>query len=150
MIRLPAESSGQFTQMHGRDGRIRLHPRQALQLQLQHYFSEDDADVLADARADLGSGILRAGMVEWQGECSGQIVSIGWDWALLAQGDIAPVLNAGPRSNLQLLDPKGYDLQGPRHDQALWGLICQLPWEEGIQMGQFPIPPGTAPRWQTH
>ena len=81
---------------------------------------------------------------------SGQIVSIGWDWALLAQGDIAPVLNAGPRSNLQLLDPKGYDLQGPRHDQALWGLICQLPWEEGIQLGPFPIPPGTAPRWQTH
>ncbi len=132
MIYLPSGGSNQFIQLHGHDRRLRLKPEAALDLQFHHSLTEEDAQILADARADLGNGIQRAGMTEWQAEFSGQLVSLGWDWAMLPTGGIALVMNAGPRSNLQLLDAGGYDLQGHSHDQALWQLICQLAWEDGL------------------
>lgn len=50
------------------------------------------------------------GFTEWSGERGGRIVSLGWDWVRLDDGALIESFDCAIRSNMMMLDAKGYDL----------------------------------------
>lgn len=92
---------------------------------LVHLCTSIDADVLADAM-----GGCSAGTTEWTGHHDGQLVTIAWDWVRLQDGAVKPLKVVAPRTNLQLLDAKGYDLFDDV--DALWGFIENQEWRDHV------------------
>lgn len=114
-----------FPQMFSGDRRIRVRIASLADIDLSHLCTSYEADVLADAMEGCS-----AGTTEWTGRCDGQVVSIAWDWVRLQDGAVKPLKVVGPRTNLQLLDAKGYDLGGDAH--PLWNLIESQDWRQHV------------------
>ena len=97
---------------------VRVTAKQFLQLPWEHLFTTIDGVVLNDAPANA----LIAGSTEWAAPFMNRKVSIGWDWYCTDFAS-APVLLTAvrPRSNVMLLDAKGYD----QSDDVASGMIFQ-------------------------
>lgn len=117
---------------HSKDCYVRVSPAVLLGLPLQHLHTEEDPSVLADAAAALGSRAAGAGFTEWAGQdAAGRSFSIGWDWAL-SNGHLCMLGTVPPRSNVMLLDEKGYDLPQGESQRRLTALINELPWKRVV------------------
>ena len=127
MSRQTPGNTKNITQLYGSDLRVRIRPVKADELGLALYFWHAEPGVLADAR-EVHPDAANAGMVEFQGAYGNTVVTLGWDWVQLETGQVVPLVQGGPRTNLQLLDPQGYDIPGPAHEEALWQLVANLPW----------------------
>ena len=116
-----------FPQMYSRDYYCRVPQRKAAELRLRHCTSIVEASVLNEVR-HLRLPARVAGITEWHGEEQGYPISLGWDWMELQDGDIRPVMVIPPRTNIRLIDGKGYDVSEASAAPFLWALIASLPW----------------------
>jgi len=117
-----------FPQMHSRDYYCRVPQRKAAELRLQHSATILEPSVLNEVRHLCLPGRV-AGITEWHGVEQGYPISIGWDWMELQDGDIRPVMVIAPRTNIRLVDAKGYDVSEASAAPFLWALIASLPWQ---------------------
>lgn len=122
MIALPDRAVA--PQLFSRDYLIRVRAPQLEQIVFDHLFTVQDDTILLDCE----DAVLRAGYTEWQGHSQGGLVSLAWDWMELADGALKEVTAVAPRSNLRLVDAKGYDLPGAEA-AALWDVIRGHDWQ---------------------
>lgn len=115
-------------QIHSRDYYCRVPERKTAQLRLDHLTSIVDPTVLNEVRHLRLPGRV-AGITEWHGVHQGHPISLGWDWMELQDGHVCPVMVIPPRTNLKLIDAKGYDVSEASAAPFLWELIASLPWQ---------------------
>ena len=115
-------------QLHSHDHRIRLREAALFAIVFEHVCSMQDFSVLEDARP-AHRAVHSAGLTEWQGLWSGRLVSLGWDWVRLHDGALVPETTVPPRTNIMLIDRRGYDMSLRDCDAGLWQLIRALPWQ---------------------
>lgn len=137
-------------QMHSRDYFVRLTSGELDQLRLQHLVTTEDAAILEDAPTTLQP--VRAGSTEWQGEFRGQVVSLAWDWIETRQGTIEPLTAVPPRTNLMVIDPKGYDLTDAAAVAAVWRFLVSVEWQGSAAHGGFNLPASmtSGASWSQH
>lgn len=116
-------------QMHSHDYLLRLTRDELDGLVLSHLYTVDDPAVLADAGVSPAAGV-RGGYTEWQGTIGGQVVSLAWDWIQLADGALQALPAVSPRTNLRLLDSKGYDSPPAEEADALWEYLARIDWRD--------------------
>jgi hypothetical protein len=114
--------------MHSHDYLLRLTREELDGLALSHLYTVDEPAVLADAGLPHAVGV-RGGYTEWQGTLAGRVVSLAWDWVQLADGAFQPISAAAPRSNVRLLDGKGYDSARGAEAEVLWAFIARIDWQ---------------------
>lgn len=115
-------------QMHSHDFLLRLTRAELDALAVSHLYTVDEPGVLSDAALTV-CGAVRAGCTEWQGTVEGRVVSLSWDWAQLPDGGMHPLPAVAPRTNLRLLDAKGYDSAPGVESEALWAFIARIDWQ---------------------
>ena len=118
--------------MHSHDYLIRERHQALTGIEFQHLYSEQDATVLEEA-LDLPSAVnWIAGTTEWVADIQGTVASIGWDWVQLHDGAVKALKHVAPRTNLQVIDLKGYDLSFDDAAAILWSVIEKLPWQSEV------------------
>lgn len=131
-----------FPQMYSRDYYCRVPQRKVAELRLQHSTSIVEASVLNEVRHLHLPGRV-AGITEWQGLEQGYPISLGWDWMELQDGAVRPVMVIPPRTNIRLIDAKGYDVPEASAAPFLWALIASLPWSgfvSSVLLDEKPLP----------
>ena len=118
-------------QTHSPDYYFRVSGRNLGVVQLQHSCTEPDAGALEGARK-LGIPARDAGITEWSGMHEAHPLSLGWDWVQLGDGAVQPLMIVAPRTNLRLVDPKGYDIGDASGVPFLWEFIATLDWREAV------------------
>jgi hypothetical protein len=132
MSLLPLSYAGSVPQLHSPDLLVRLRLSQLDDILFELLYSSQEPEVLIDARHCTGGRAIDGGMTEWQGQHGLRVVSLGWDWAMLPDGSIKPLTAVGPRSNICLLDAKGYDMPAKALNGHLFDLIQRLAWQEHL------------------
>jgi hypothetical protein len=122
--------------MHSRDHLIRARHQVLSGIEFQHLYTEQDATVLEDAFDLPPSVIWMAGTTEWVGDIRGAVASVGWDWVRLHDGAVHALKLVAPRTNLQVIDPKGYDLSIEDAAAILWSVIAALPWQSEVALAE--------------
>lgn len=102
-------------------------------LGFEHLYTVEDLTVLEDTRTDLPSHPVTAGTTEWQCNVGGRTLSLGWDWARLHDGAVRLLAAVPPRSNIQVIDAKGYELAHDEAGAALTALVASFDWERQVQ-----------------
>lgn len=110
------------------DGRVRVKMGALLGIVFEHVLTAQDLAGLSAYGAS--EHIVMAGLTEWKGAHEGRHVTLGWDFLVVQDGALIPDKSVGPRTNLLLLDPKGYDRTVEDLDELLWDLIATLPWKQ--------------------
>lgn len=123
------------SQMHSLDCRVRLKSDPLVSITFEHLFTIQDLSILTDSALACRSPIS-AGLTEWQARVDGRLVSLGWDWVRLQDGCLLIDDTVPPRTNLLLVDARGYD--SPTHDltAVLWQLIRSLDWQRAANEAQ--------------
>ncbi|MDF2461980.1 MAG: hypothetical protein K0Q43_215 [Ramlibacter sp.] len=80
-------------------------------------------------------------MTEWVGRCAAGVVSLCWDWAQGADGNLYLLKEVAPRTNLMVIDATGYDRPGDLALPDLWTLIEGIPWPAAVAEAVASIPP---------
>lgn len=119
-----------FAQLHSHDYRVRLFAEELDGLVLSHLATTEANDILDDARA-CGFAAGRAGTTEWHGTCQGKAISIAWDWLQLSDGQLRSLALTAPRTNLRVLDRRGYDLEADE-ETLLWSLVQRHQWRAAV------------------
>lgn len=114
-------------QMHSHDYLVRLTRDELDCLVLSHLYTVDDPAVLADAAVGSAAGV-RGGYTEWQGTVGSRVVSLAWDWIQLADGALQALPAVSPRTNVRLLDAKGYDSAPAEESNAWWEYLARIDW----------------------
>ncbi len=118
--------------MHSRDYYVRL-PSDALgRIEFEHIRSAHDDAVLDDALQAHGRQTRWAGSTEWQCQDGAAALSLAWDWVVQADGEMRLLHVVAPRTNVQVIDPKGYDLPQDEAIPHLLDLIESLPWRTKV------------------
>lgn len=118
-------------QLHSGDRKIRLSPRDLRGLVLTHLDSGGNAQQLPDA-GTTDRNCHRTGWTEWHGQVDGKPSSLAWDWVEVAPGCLQVDRTVPPRTNMHVIDAKGYDLGLEVSDQALFGWIDGFPWQDAV------------------
>ena len=118
--------------MHSRDYYVRLPSHALCNIEFEHLHSAHDEAVLDDALLAHGSRTQWAGSTEWQGQGANPAVSLAWDWVVQADGEVRLLAIVPPRTNVQVIDPKGYDLPQSQALRHLLDLIESLPWRAKV------------------
>lgn len=119
-----------IAQLHSHDYRVRLFVDELDGLVLSHLATTEANDILDDARA-CGFAAGRAGTTEWHGTCQGKVISIAWDWLQLSDGQLRSLALTAPRTNLRVLDKRGYDLEADE-EALLWSLVQRHQWRAAV------------------
>lgn len=128
---IPSRHAMSVPQLFSHDYYFRIAQRKLGSLRLAHSFTDQDPAVFHEVRT-LCLPARRAGITEWEGLGEGHPLSLGWDWMELEDGQVRPVTSVGPRTNIMVIDGKGYDLPQPASAACLWALIATLPWQHAI------------------
>jgi len=120
--------------MHSYDYLIRARHHALRGIEFQHLHSEQDDTVLKDAIDLPQARNWVAGTTEWVADIQGTVASIGWDWVQLHDGAVKALKHVAPRTNLQVIDPKGYDLSFDDAAAILWSVIEKLPWQSEVAL----------------
>jgi len=121
--------NGAYLSVH--DYLVRVPASHLGRIVLEHLLTEQDAQVLELAFPPARRPRGRAGLTEWEGRIDGCLVSLAWDWLELDDGRLQ-VLPLPVRSNLMLLDERGYDLPREVCEPLLLGLIGRTPWQREV------------------
>jgi hypothetical protein len=127
-----ASTLAQECQMHSRDYYVRLSSHALGDIEFEHLHSAHDAAVLDDALEAHGRHTLWAGSTEWHCQDTAAPLSLAWDWVVQADGEVRLLHVVPPRTNLQVIDPKGYDLPQAQAIPHLVDLIESLPWRTKV------------------
>jgi hypothetical protein len=122
----------QDCQLHSQDYYVRVPSHALSEIEFEHLYSEQDAAVLDDAAPGHGTRTRWAGSTEWQGVGSSAAVSLAWDWVVLTDGEVRVLSAVVPRTNVQVIDRKGYDLPESDAVPHLLDLIESLPWRDRV------------------
>lgn len=112
------------------DGYVRLALESLLAVPFVHYFSDVDADSIAEARNKSGKrNAIVSGYTEWISRTT-PTISLGWDW----QADLSDLENRYvatdlPRTNLMLVDNAARDLGRYETLMVLHDFIRTLDWQ---------------------
>mgnify|MGYP001422003523 CR=1 FL=1 len=117
-------------QPHSHDYRVRLFADELDALVLSHLATIEAVDILNESRA-CGFAAGRAGTTEWHGSCQGKAISIAWDWLQLSDGQLRSLALTPPRTNLRVLDKRGYD-DVADEEALLWRLVERLQWRAAV------------------
>jgi hypothetical protein len=128
-------------QMYSHDYQVRVSAATLMGIAFDHLYTVQDAAVLDDAIAGRIAG-RRAGFTEWQGVCGRTVVSLAWDWVELSDGFIRPLDSVAPRSNLKLIDARGYDLAADTTAASFWLRINALDWHGSVGKALAPVASG--------
>ena len=128
---IPSSYAMSLPQLYSSDYYLRLAARELADLGLQHSVSVQDTAVLVDVHR-LGLAGRRAGFTEWESLYQGSLLSLGWDWAELEQGDLRAITLVAPRTNIKLIDIKGYDMADECATACLWAFIATLSWQRPV------------------
>jgi hypothetical protein len=110
------------------DGLIRLTLRQMRALPLVHLLS--GLDEFEPNVPRCGSRTTITGYTEWLGGPSLD-VTMGWDWRFEMAGPVPLWRRSGsPRSNVQLVDSYGRDMEWDRNLILLGSVVDALSWAE--------------------
>lgn len=119
-------------QLYGPDLLVRLRPSQLKDILFEHLCTMQEHAVLLDARTLMGMKAIDGGVTEWQGQYGHRVVSLAWDWVMTADGAISALETVSPRSNLCLLDNKGYDMPETEGGICLVDHLRQIPWHAHV------------------
>ena len=111
------------------DFAVRLREGDFADVQWQHSFSFADPSMLAESPWDS----VAAGSTEWTGIFNGQMISVGWDFFVSSDGHVFPLQGVPPRSNIRLLDVKGYDQDDEATSVAIWTWLRDEFWHEAAK-----------------
>ncbi len=125
---LTTAAGASHPQLHSHDYRVRLRAAALFTIVFEHVSTLQDFTVLDDAQPAHRSA-CSAGITEWQGRAAGRLVSLGWDWLRLHDGALVADCTVPVRSNLMLIDARGYDLSLQECDAVLWQFIRAMPWQ---------------------
>jgi hypothetical protein len=142
---LPSMSAPLSSLLFSKDYYVRLTTRKLETIALTHLCTMQDPAVLADI-SDLGTSWRKAGITEWQGLQDGIAISLGWDWALLEDGSVRMLTVVPPRTNMLVLDAKGYDMPALQAACCFWDLIRTLPWQAEVATALRSEPAQALPR----
>ncbi len=98
------------------DFAVRLREADFDKIPWQHSFSFADRGMLTESPWNS----VIAGTSEWTGMLNGMMLSVGWDFYIAANGDVSCLQAVAPRSNIRLMDAKGYDEDDARTAAAIW------------------------------
>lgn len=119
-------------QLYGPDLLVRLRPSQLNDILFEHLCTTQEHAVLLDARQFIGVSAIDGGATEWQGQYGQRVVSLAWDWVMTADGSLSALKTVAPRSNICLLDDKGYDMPDDEAGAWLFEHITQISWQRHI------------------
>ena len=128
---IPSSYAMSLPQVYSSDYYFRIAAHDLADLELQHSVSVQDTAVLVDVHR-LGLAGRRAGLTEWECLYQGSPLSLGWDWAELADGDIRAITLVAPRTNIKLIDIKGYDMTDEAATACLWAFVASLSWQRSV------------------
>lgn len=111
------------------DGRVRLKVSELEATTFIHNFSFLDDQVHSEAPKFSPA----AGCTEWIGKFGSASISVGWDWYLDAHHQIQLLRAVAPRSNLCVIDPKGYDLEDEPATQLLFDFLKANFWHQTVR-----------------
>lgn len=120
-------------QLHSHDFLVRLSAAALEAIVFDHLYTVQDAAVLADCESPTFAG-QRAGTTEWQAQAGRIVVSLAWDWTEAADGGLHLVRAVAPRTNLQLIDARGYDVDSA---PLLFRRIEDIPWHAAVRATLF-------------
>lgn len=115
-------------QQHSHDYLVRVTAAALQAIVFEHYCTLQDSPGPGSAPPQR-----RVGLTEWVGQAAGARVSLGWDWQQLDDGQALALQEVPPRSNLMVVDARGYDLPPAEVARHLWQVVRQIPWESYVQ-----------------
>jgi hypothetical protein len=113
-------------QMHSSDYYLRINRGQLERIVFEHLYTVQDRLLPINMPADAR---LLGGITEWQGAFQNYAVSLAWDWGRRSDGGVEVMQAILPRTNVKLIDSRGYDLMDAEAATPLWALISALPWQ---------------------
>lgn len=128
---IPSLHAMGIPQLFSHDYYFRIAERKLGAVRLTQSFSLEDPGVFHEVRT-LCLPARRAGITEWEGIQEGHPLSLGWDWMELEDGEIRPVMVVAPRTNIMVIDRRGYDIPEPSSAAFLWEFIAALPWKQAV------------------
>lgn len=112
------------------DGYVRMRLAELQPIRFEHLFSYRDPALLAELLA-LGMPARLAGFTEWT-SVSTPAVSLAWGWYVASRSRAVLLAPDGVRSNLMLIDARGYDLGPKRTSELLHAWLHSLPWRSDV------------------
>lgn len=120
-----------FVQLHSHDYLIRVSSRALHRIPFQHICTVRDP-APRDGHALHARGTKRTGYTEWQAAWQGKVLSLGWDWIEHGPRCVLRSDSVAPRSNLRLVDARGYDFRPDDEIHYLCHRIDTLPWRPAV------------------
>jgi hypothetical protein len=111
------------------DGKVRLKASDLVRTGLEHNFSFLDDLVQADAPEASPA----AGCTEWIGTFQGKTITVGWDWYLDTDVEVTLLRAVPPRSNICVIDEKGYDLDDSESTDLLFDFLNSRFWHAPVK-----------------
>lgn len=78
-------------------------------------------------------GTQPTGITEWTGVFCQSLLSIAWDWILLNDGLYSIHAGSRIRTNILLVDGRGYDVDPDATEKVCVARIAALSWQEYLQ-----------------
>ena len=116
----------------------------------EHMCTVEDFGIYKEAVDVYGLNVWAAGYTEWKGESQGLVVSLAWDW-FARPGEnpsVFPVVS--PRTNLRLIDTKGYDMADAENNKHLLQIVERLDWRRHVTPLPYELASGLAAPLLTH
>lgn len=113
-----------------RDGYIRVSLKRLAMLHFVHVTSACDKILLAELIANAIPAHV-AGYTEWTSETT-PFVSLGWDWYRDEISRRCLLITNDVRSNIMLLDGRGYDLGMHRTSHFIASWLAALDWQDAV------------------
>jgi len=106
-------------------------------LHYEHISTAQDSDIYADAIDIHGLNVSAAGYTEWKAEWKavnhGALISLAWDWFVHTDRNPRILSITPPRTNLRLIETKGYDMNDAATNEQLFQIIESLGWQAHVR-----------------
>lgn len=115
------------------DFQIRIRESDLEKLRWQHVTTF----TLDGAAQDAPPNAIKAGATEWMANFQDKSLSIGWDWYLDDANQIHSMEVVAPRSNILIIDAKGYDCPAEESTAILLSFIKQQFFWQGVVLSEL-------------
>jgi hypothetical protein len=111
------------------DFQVRLKASQIASCEWVHLETSWDGEhLITDERIGACGGIT-----EWVSSHQGQVLTLGWDWAVCDDGELIVRAEVAPRTNILTISRQGYDVAPDANITNLWLLIMSIPWKHEVK-----------------
>jgi len=131
-----AIQQARLPQVHSSDYQIRIKASELISIVFEHLCSVQEGSICADSHSTVGAS---CGITEWQGSFGCHAISLSWDWKLGPKGEVSLLRDVAPRTNLKIVDAKGYDVADEEAAPHLWARIGGLHWQSAVRDALDPL-----------